>query len=571
MFYRITIGLFFLLSIFFLFFACKPEENPDTIAPVLMESTPVDGAVSIDLNTIIKLQFTEKIVLSSNALILLNNELVTASATARTLTINATLLPNTSYTLLIPNTAVRDVAGNFIKEITITFTTANSINPEGTVFEAESATLSAGASVATTLTNYSGTGYINTNAGNVTFTINAELAGYYDLKFRYSTSGSQKQNDLYVDGTKLSSLVFEAVNVWTIINAGKIKLTAGQHSIAIVKNWGYIQLDNMTVTYDANGLDPFNIDAALVTPSPSAQAVKLYDFLKDNFGTKIISGTMAKHSTNIDEATWVYNQTGKWPALTGFDFIDHTYPDQNWVKYSAPFTLGQDWWNNNGIVSLIWHWRDPLTKSGAFYTADTNFDISKVTDTASVEYKAMIVDIDKISGYLKQFKDAGIPVVWRPLHEASGGWFWWGAKGAAPCKALWILMFDRMVNYHGLNNLIWVWTSDVSTDAPNWYPGDAYVDVIGMDIYPGENQHGSQYISFNKIKDIFGGKKLITLSECGSVPDPSSMKEYGDMWSWFMPWNGVYTESEIHNGAVWWNKFFSYDYVFTRDKMPDLK
>jgi mannan endo-1,4-beta-mannosidase len=183
----------------------------------------------------------------------------------------------------------------------------------------------------------------------------------------------------------------------------------------------------------------------------------------------------------------------------------------------------------------------------------------------------MIVDIDLIAGYLKQFKDANIPVLWRPLHEAAGGWFWWGAKGAEPCKALWKLMFDRLVNYHKLNNLIWVWTSATDDKATTWYPGDAYVDVIGMDIYPGENQHGSQYLSFNSIKDLFGGKKIITLSECGSVPDPALMKDYGDTWSWFMPWNGDYTESDKHNGVAWWNKIFGYSNIITRDKMPSLK
>jgi mannan endo-1,4-beta-mannosidase len=132
-------------------------------------------------------------------------------------------------------------------------------------------------------------------------------------------------------------------------------------------------------------------------------------------------------------------------------------------------------------------------------------------------------------------------------------------------------MFDRLVNYHGLNNLIWVYTTSASANAATWYPGNDYVDVLGMDIYPGENQHGSQYISFNKVREFTGGKKLITLSECGSVPDPALMMEYGDTWSWFMPWNGDYTESTSHNGAAWWQKFFSYEYVVTRDQMPSLK
>jgi len=407
-----------------------------------MESSPVNGATSVNVNTSISFKFTEQILLSAAGRIKLNNQVVNGVVSPRMLTITPpTLKHNTNYTLVIPNNAVSDVAGNFAKEISISFSTT----------------------------------------------------------------------------------------------------------------------------------DSFYISPALVTPNPSAQAVKLYNFLKQNFGTKVISGTMANHSTNIIEANWVYNNTGKWPALTCFDFIDHTNPNQNWIKYDAPFSLGQDWWNNKGIVGLIWHWRDPLTKSGAFYTADTKFDVRKVNDANSDEYKAMIADIDVIAGYLKQFKDAGIPVIWRPLHEAAGTWFWWGARGPDACKTLWKIMFNRLVTVHGLNNLIWVWTSNTSGTALDWYPGDEYVDIIGMDIYPGANQHGSQSVEFNKVTEIFNNKKIITLSECGSVPDPALMKANGDMWSWFMPWNSDFTESDTHNGVTWWKKLFSYDYVITRDQMPDLK
>jgi hypothetical protein len=96
------------------------------------------------------------------------------------------------------------------------------------------------------------------------------------------------------------------------------------------------------------------------------------------------------------------------------------------------------------------------------------------------------------------------------------------------------------------------------------------VDIVAMDIYPGENQHSSQYYEFNRVKEKFEGRKIIALSECGSVPDPVQMKQYGDVWSWFMPWNGDFTRADKHNGAAWWNKFFSYSYVITRDKMPNL-
>jgi len=557
-----------------LLISCGGSDNKsDGIAPSLMSTTPSNGATNVDINTTIKLVFTEQIFLSSSPGITLNGTAATGSVSNKTLTIQASLQSNTAYTLKIPAKSVLDTDGNSAAEITLTFTTAKAADG---VYEAETAAISGDAAIATSTTGYSGTGYVNTNSGDVTFTVQAASEGYYDVYFRY-ISADQKTNDLYVDGNSAASITFPLSASWSELKAATLKLTAGTHIIALVKNWGYIQLDYLRMVSSSNVPTPFSIAPVLVTPNPSAQALNLYNFLKTSFGSKIISGTMANYSTNINEATWVHNNTGKWPALTGFDFINHTWANQNWVEYSAPFTLGQEWWNNNGIVALMWHWRDPLTKSGSFNTYSTTypdgstFDVSKVSDTSSAEYKAVIADIDVIAGYLQQFKDAGIPVIWRPLHEAEGGWFWWGAKGAEPCKYLWKLLFDRLVNYHGLNNLIWVWTTSASDNAATWYPGDNYVDILGMDIYPGANQHGSQYISFNKVREMTAGKKIITLSECGSAPDPALMMQYGDTWSWFMPWNGDYTESSSHNGATWWNKFFSYDYVVTRDKMPSLK
>jgi len=573
MFKRISFFIFILPFVVLSINACKSEAVIDQVSPVLVSSNPIEGASTVDVNTTITIQFSEKIVLATNANIKLNGEIVSASINSNTLTINSVLKPSTNYTLLIPGTAIMNVAGNFAKEITLKFTTIQSVPAQLTVYEAENAILTTDASISTSLTGFTGTGFVNTNGGNVTFTLQAAQTGYYDVTLRYSTSNSKKSNDLYVDGNKIITLDFSAVSSWTTLAAGRLKLTAGTHTLSIVKNWGWMQLDNISLAFYGTTLSPFNIDAGLVTPNPTKEAVNLYNFLKASFGTKVLSGTTSNNNNSNDEATWVFQQTGKWPALACFDFINHPWINQNWVDYAAPLRNGKDYWNNNGIINLMWHWRDPLSvnKSGAFYTADTNFDVSKVTDPTSAEYKAMIADIDLISTYLQQFKDANIPVIWRPLHEASGGWFWWGAKGAEPCKALWKLMYDRMVNVHGLNNLIWVWTTDVSSEALNWYPGDNYVDIVGMDIYPGDNQHGSQYFSFNKVKDLFGGKKLITLSECGSAPDPALMKENGDMWSWFMPWCGDYTRLDKNNGAAWWNKYFTYDFVITRDKMSGLK
>jgi mannan endo-1,4-beta-mannosidase len=92
-----------------------------------------------------------------------------------------------------------------------------------------------------------------------------------------------------------------------------------------------------------------------------------------------------------------------------------------------------------------------------------------------------------------------------------------------------------------------------------------------MDIYPGEYQHGSQVIAFSRVKEKFGGKKLVTLSECGSIPYPELMQSDGAYWSYFMPWYGDHTKLDKHNSVADWTKILTSDFVITLDEMPDLK
>ena len=67
-------------------------------------------------------------------------------------------------------------------------------------------------------------------------------------------------------------------------------------------------------------------------------------------------------------------------------------------------------------------------------------------------YDLLIRDIDAIAEQLKRLQDAGVPVLWRPLHEASGGWFWWGNAGAEAYKELYVLLYDRLTNHHDRGN-----------------------------------------------------------------------------------------------------------------------
>jgi len=323
--------------------------------------------------------------------------------------------------------------------------------------------------------------------------------------------------------------------------------------------------DNDTDKAPDGSVSRFSINSSLVTPAPAYEANAVYQFMKDNYGKKVLSGVMTLNS--FDETNWLKANTGKEPAIMGLDFM-HCNRGYNWYDEKQTVKDAKVWWDKKGIPVLCWHWRDPSRLTESFYSNETSFDISKIDDPGSAQYKAMVADIDYISGLLKELQDLQVPVIWRPLHEAAGGWFWWGTKGPEPCKKLYRLMFDRMVNVHGLKNLIWVWTREPNDDA--WYPGDEYVDIVGRDIYK-QGDHSAQRAEFSLMNSLYKSRKMVTISECGSFPDPDNLINDAAAWSWFMPWYGDFVRSSTHNSADLWKKAFASSYVITLDEMPSLK
>lgn len=332
------------------------------------------------------------------------------------------------------------------------------------------------------------------------------------------------------------------------------------------------------------------ITESLVTSNPSPEAVKLYDFLKENYGKKIISGTMSNVAWNTNEAEWVYKHTGKYPALACFDYIHLPWSPANWIDYGnlAPV---KSWWNAGGIISAGWHWTVPASEANTdlnsmtYEPGKTTFRAKNALLEGTWENRIMKADLEKIAAYLLLLKNENIPVLWRPLHEAAGNiyeynngkaWFWWGYDGGDVYKQLWIYMFD-FFQAKGLNNLIWVWTTQTKDDA--FYPGDEYVDIIGRDLY---DENATKCISQYETITQKYGHKLVALSECGDVGNVSEQWNKGAHWSWFMPWydhtrtnnpedSEFQLESHEHASISWWKDAFSCNDVITRDQLPNFK
>lgn len=336
----------------------------------------------------------------------------------------------------------------------------------------------------------------------------------------------------------------------------------------------------------------------------SFEATKLLNYMKEIAGKQMLSGCMANVNWNINEALWVFQHTGKYPAINCFDYIHLPFSPSNWIDYSDT-RVAEDWWNKGGIVAAMWHWNMPTNDQTGYTTtpgleqdnAHTSFDLRKIDDTNSPEYKQLIADIDKVAGYLKLLCNKHIPILWRPLHEAGGNyyhpewgtphwsnevgltWFWWGYYGPKYFKKLWHLMYDRLTNIHKLNNLIWVWTFEpIGTET--WFPGKEYVHITGSDVYNVNNAKDMQKLYQTQ---AFAYPELPSaLSECGTVSEMSQQWEQGAKWVYFTTWYDYVRTNSLtaleftltshnHASAEWWKKAFSCDFILSRDDVPFLK
>lgn len=315
-----------------------------------------------------------------------------------------------------------------------------------------------------------------------------------------------------------------------------------------------------------------------VNANATEGAQKLYNFLTTNYGVKTVSGMMTGDVTSstlkeLPDVTAFYEKTGKYPALVGFDFLFATgvKASDAWYQSYTQMALeaAKDLWNQGGIPAFTWHWKDPSDQIDAFYTKSgndkeyTEFDFTQgFTDpsctanctwnTSSETYQQLVSDIDEIADMFLGLQDAGVAAIFRPLHEASGKWFWWGSKGGAAFQALYNLVYDEMVTVKGVNNLVWVWNPEYSNDI-GWNPGASKYDVISLDIYEAWDYSTKYTKAYSELSTNFGSDKILAVSENGSIPDISVMKSNNIAWSWWMPWyqtwDGKFLDQTVD--AVW--------------------
>ncbi|MGQ4650638.1 glycosyl hydrolase [Lyngbya aestuarii] len=295
----------------------------------------------------------------------------------------------------------------------------------------------------------------------------------------------------------------------------------------------------------------------------SREARALLGYLYGISSTRIISGQHNNPNKNF-YTNQVFEITGKYPGLWGND-----YRYGSWVRYRQKMTneaIAQ--WKKGSLVTIMYHATRPMDSStdgwGSVQGELSTAEWEELVTPGTPLHKRWLSQIDQVAFYLKQLRDAKVPVLWRPYHEMNGGWFWWGKKtGENGYKKLWKLMYKRYVNYHKLNNLIWVWNPNAPRDDADpyelYYPGDKYVDVLAADVYNNDyrQSHHDQLLKL-------GGGKPIALGEVGELPDPAKLQTEQPRWVWFMEWREYLTEK---NDEDWIHQVYNHPFTLTLDKI----
>lgn len=407
--------------------------------------------------------------------------------------------------------------------------------------------------------------------------------GIYDIVIRSMGIGGPKENDIYTDGKKVGTFTSEN-NKFSDYTVSAVSLTKGDHNIRIIKSWGWIELDKITVKTGAKiSNSTYNITSSLVNKNSTANTKKLYSFLKDSYGKYVITGQQCDGGINGNEFKAIKNLTGDYPALLGLDMMDYTPSRTAFGASSSAVEKAIEFANKGGIVTFCWHWNAPteyLNSTanspdgwwGGFYTQSSKFDIAKVMNGQDAKGKKLLDrDIKEIAKQLKRLEKAGVPVIWRPLHEGSGGWFWWGAKGSDAYKKLWKYLYKELTNTYGCNNLIWVYNGQ----SADWYPGDEYVDIVGEDIYPGNHVYDPQVSRFRQAINYGSKTKITALTENGCIFDIDSAVSINALWSWFMTWGGEFTVngsnySEKYTEKSVIKKMYASKYSLTLGSLPKI-
>lgn len=255
-----------------------------------------------------------------------------------------------------------------------------------------------------------------------------------------------------------------------------------------------------------------NAASYMVDASATKETVALFYNLKRLAKTKTAIGQQDAFNSYYQDAggdSDIKKNTGFDPAVLGSDFIfitdkNNNNQSGNWFYQQEQKVIADTKaaYAKGIINTFSWHLREP-NKEDSFYAADMTAE-QKSTAFRSILpggannewYKKKLDKVASVISNLKGSNGELVPIIFRPFHEFDGSWFWWGADFCTPeeYKKAYQFTVDYLKNTKGVHNILYAFSPDNSyTTEANYlsrYPGDKYVDIIGMDNYGDFNNQG---------------------------------------------------------------------------------
>lgn len=255
-----------------------------------------------------------------------------------------------------------------------------------------------------------------------------------------------------------------------------------------------------SANFAANAVVPAN-------PKANAKARAILNYLQGlsaRHDKRLLSGqfTAFGRGASLRLMDRLHDRTGYWPALMGADYADFAHGS---LTFHAPNQAAIAYWKAGGLVTISAHLYDPANPRGGGLR-DKGVDLESLLALGTETHTRWMHELDLIAAGLQELKEAGVVVLWRPFHEMNGGWFWWGGKDPKVFIQVWRQMFDYFSQTKGLDNLLWVYAPNHGDKTAAYYPGDHYVDLVGLDAYTDyvDTRHVRGYPQVARIDKPFG-------------------------------------------------------------------
>lgn len=251
-------------------------------------------------------------------------------------------------------------------------------------------------------------------------------------------------------------------------------------------------------------------------------------------GQKVRSFGLSYEPSSVTKDIENFHQvTGKYPAIIGVEISsenDDLNDAGNLVKDLVKFAEA------GGIITINSHIINPVPGENSYRgTLGGINGWKELLTKGSTLNKSLFTKLDRVGKILQLLKKSDVPVIFRPFHEMNGNWFWWCIKDQNNVYDknyyidLWKMVYNYYTNNLGLDNLIWeyspfVYSEGSTTDVMYCYPGDEYVDIVGLDWYTSGNFEINTNSSYNKLAAT---NKPVAIGEIGPTASTSSNMAYG--------------------------------------------